>query len=137
MVFVPDEYYDEPELPGEDEVQEVPLTPEQQGRLEALAQVDDTLVDEQVLPEELMVSDPIELIPIAIARNQLLQIMYMNRRGDTKLYTIEPYEIGGNKSHPAGYLWGFDRNAGTIKSFFLSNLLDIQLLDETFIPSIR
>lgn len=139
MASAPDDLYGTPDLPGEpfpqEGSEEIPLTPEQQGQLEALAQVETEVPpEEEELPEEFMVTDPIQLIPIAIANSRLLQIMYQNRRGDTKLYVIEPYEIGGSNSHPAGYLWGFDRNAGTIKSFFLSNLMDVQLLDEEFIP---
>ncbi len=135
MVQDPDEdLYGAPDLPQENVGQEMPLTPEQQGQLEALAQVEAEVPEEEVVPEEMIVTDPIQLIPIAIANGRLLQIMYQNRRGDTKLYVIEPYEIGGSSSHPAGYLWGFDRNAGSIKSFFLSNLMDVQLLDEEFIP---
>lgn len=129
-----DDLYGAPDLPQEAVEQEIPLTPEQQGQLEALAQVEAEVPEEETVPEELTVTDPIQLIPIAIANARLLQIMYQNRRGDTKIYIIEPYEIGGSNSHPAGYLWGFDRNAGTIKSFFLANLMDIQLLDEEFIP---
>ena len=129
-----DYLYEDPNLPGEDIVQEeVPLSPEEQGQLEALGTIEEevTIAPSQ---EELMITDPIQLIPIAIANNQLLQIMYMNKKQETKLYVIEPYEIGGNHSHASGYLWGFDRNASTIKSFYLANLLDIQILNETFIP---
>jgi len=137
MTQDPEDLYGSPDLPGGDvdQSQDMPLAPEQQGQLEALAQAAELLEpEEDVQPDELMVRDPLELIPIAIAKSKLLQIMYQNRRGDTKLYVIEPYEIGGSNSHPAGYLWGFDRNAGTVKSFFLSNLLDVQLLNEEFIP---
>lgn len=125
-----DELYEEPDLPAGDISQ---LPPEQQGQLEALAQTLEEVPEEATL-EEFVVTDPIDLIPIAIANFRLLQIMYQNRRGETKTYIVEPREIGGSYSHPAGYLWAYDRNAGTIKSFFLSNLLEIQLLDEEFIP---
>jgi len=124
--------YDNPDLPDGD-ISQDQLAPEQ-GQLEALAQIEEPSVEEQVLPEELMVRNPLDLIPIAIANNRLLQIMYTKRNGETKLYVIEPYEVGGSYSHPAGYLWGYDRNVDRIKSFFLSNLIDIQLLNETFIP---
>lgn len=133
-------------MPGEDEYSEpffeeeadegenIELTPEEMGKLEALAQTDDIIEpEEQVLPEETILR-PLELIPAAIANRQHLQIEYTNRRGETKQYIIEPYEIGGNKSHPAGYLWGWDINAGTIKSFFLANLSDVQLLNTIFVP---
>jgi len=120
-------------IPGEEIAQEeMPLTPGEQGQLEALGAIEEEVATEPLL-EELLVTDPIQLIPLAIANNRLLQIMYMNKKGETKLYVIEPYEVGGNHSHPSGYLWGYDRNASTIKSFYLSNLLDIQLLEETFI----
>lgn len=134
-------------MPGEDEYNEpffeddaddgedLELTPEELGKLQALAQTDDVIQPEdQTLPEEEVITDPIELIPIAIAHRQHLQIEYTNRRGEIKQYVIEPYEVGGNKSHPAGYLWGWDINADTIKSFFLSNLSDVQLLETVFIP---
>jgi len=126
-------FYAEPEVPGD-----ITYTPEELTQLEALATEVEQPIEEAVeippTPAEMNITDPMDLIPIAIANNQLLQIQYMNRNGETKFYIIEPYEIGGNGSHPAGYLWGFDQNAGTIKSFFLSNLIDIQLLNETFIP---
>jgi predicted DNA-binding transcriptional regulator YafY len=110
------------------------LTPEELGKLQALAQTEDVIPpEEQVLPEETILS-PLELIPVAIAHSQHLQIEYTNRRGELKQYVIEPYEVGGNKSHPAGYLWGWDINADTIKSFFLANLSDVQLLETVFIP---
>jgi len=147
MVQGYEDYYDNPNVPGDTTINPaeqwvtesgVPLTPEQIGQLEALAaaEVDETAEEEQVLPEELMVTDQLQLIPIAIAQSRLLQIMYQNRKGETKLYVVEPYEIGGSQSHPAGYLWAFDRNAATIKSFFLSNLLDVQLMTETFVPRV-
>ncbi|GAG30162.1 unnamed protein product, partial [marine sediment metagenome] len=59
-----DDLYGAPDLPQEDVEQEMPLTPEQQGQLEALAQVE-TEVPEEVVPEEFTVTDPIQLIPIA------------------------------------------------------------------------
>lgn len=117
-----------------DDGEDIELTPEEMGKLEALAQTDDVIdPEEQVLPEEEILS-PLELIPAAIANRQHLQIEYTNRRGEIKQYVIEPYEIGGNKSHPSGFLWGWDINADTIKSFFLSNLSDVQLLETVFIP---
>jgi len=127
--------YNEPffeEEPDEDE--DLGLTPEELGKLEALAQTEDVDPVEQVLSEEEVVLSPLDLIPIAIANRQHLQIEYTNRRGELKQYTGEPYEIGGNKSHPAGYLWMYDINADTIKSFFLSNISNIQLLETIFIP---
>ena len=127
------EFYDEPIIPGE-----ITHTPEEQGQLAALAaEAERTDMVEEVpeeIPEELSVTDVLQLIPIAIANNRMLQIMYTKNNGEIKSYVVEPYEVGGNKSHPAGYLWGFDRNVGTIKSFFLSGLIDIQILEETFIP---
>ena len=136
MVQDPNDYY--PDSEGINEwVDEYgnPLTPEQLGQLEALGTLEEPMIEEEPmeLPPEMMVRDPIELIPIAIANNQMLQITYQNRKGEIKLYVVEPYEIGGNQSHPAGYLWAFDTNASSIKSFFLGNLLDIQLLNQTFV----
>ncbi len=130
------EFYGDPNVPLDD-MTGTTYTPEELGQLEALAADEELAVEEEaeeMMPEELMVTDPLQLIPIAIAQSRMLQIQYTNRAGMSKLYMIEPYEIGGNHSHPAGYLWGYDRNAGTIKSFFLSNLTDIQILEETFIP---
>ncbi len=100
---------------------------------QALGNTEDVDPEEYVLPEEAILS-PLELIPVAIMARQHLQIEYTNRHGELKQYVIEPYEVGGNKSHPAGYLWGYDINADTIKSFFLSNLSDVQLLETIFIP---
>jgi len=127
--------YTEPFFEEEpDDGENLDLTPEELGKLEALAQTDDIIEPEdQMLPEETVISNPMDLIPIAIANQQHLQIEYTNRHGELKQYVIEPYEIGGNKSHPAGYLWGWDINADTIKSFFLSNLSDIQLLETIFV----
>jgi len=125
-------FFEEPEEEGGEDLE---LTPEELGKLQALAQTDDVIEpQERELPEEAAVTNPFELIPFAIANYQHLQIQYTNRRGETKQYIIEPYEIGGNKSHPAGYLWGWDISADTIKSFFLSNISDIQLLETIFVP---
>ena len=124
--------YDEPFF--EEDGEDLGLTPEELGELQALAQSEEIISPkEQTLPEE-VVAGPLELIPIAIAHRQHLQIEYMNRRGEIKQYIIEPYEVGGNKSRPAGYLWGWDINADQIKSFFLSNLSDVQLLETIFVP---
>jgi len=130
------EGYDEMGEPFfEEEPDEVELTPEEFGKLQALAQSEDiTPPEEQVLPEEAAVVDPIQLILVAIDGRRHLQIEYTNRRQETKQYIIEPYEIGGAGSHPAGYLWGYDINADTIKSFFLSNISDVQLLTTIFVP---
>jgi len=124
--------YNEPFF--EDDGEDLELTPEELGKLEALAQTVDDDPADQLLPEEEVISDPLQLIPIAIMGRQHLQIEYTNRHGEFKQYVIEPYEVGGNKSHPAGYLWGWDINADTIKSFFLSNLHDVQLLETIFVP---
>lgn len=123
------------DTPFEKTVDDVQLTPEELGQLEALAQADDIQTpEEQIMPEELQVTNMYDLIPIAIANYRHLQITYTNRRLETKQYVIEPYEVGGNKSHPAGYLWGHDIYADQIKSFFLSNISDVQMLNTTFIP---
>jgi len=125
--------YDEPFF--EEDGEDLGLTPEELGELQALAQSEEIISpEEQILPEEEIVASPLELIPIAIAHRQHLQIEYMNRRGEMKQYIGEPYEIGGNKSHPAGYLWMWDINADIIKSFFLSNISDVQLLETIFVP---
>ncbi len=127
--------YTEPFFEEEpDDGENIELTPEELGKLEALAQTGDIIEPEdQMLPEETVISNPMDLIPIAIANQQHLQIAYTNRHGELKQYIGEPYEIGGNKSHPAGYLWMYDINADTIKSFFLSNITDVQLLETQFI----
>ena len=124
--------YDEPFF-DDDAGENIELTPEELGKLQALGQTEDADPEDYVLPEEAILS-PLELIPAAIASRQHLQIEYTNRHGELKQYVIEPYEVGGNKSHPAGYLWGWDINADTIKSFFLSNLSDVQLLETIFVP---
>lgn len=123
------------DTPFEETADDVPLTPEELGQLQALAQADDVeLPEEQALPEELAVENMFQLLPIAIANHRHIQITYTNRRLEMKQYVLEPYEIGGNKSHPAGYLWGWDTYADQIKSFFLANISDIQLLNTEFIP---
>lgn len=123
------------DTPFEETADDVELSPEELGQLQALAQSDDVETpQEQLMPEEMEVSNMYDLLPIAIGNYRHIQITYTNRRMETKQYVIEPYEIGGNKSHPAGYLWGWDIYADTIKSFFLANISDIQLLNTTFIP---
>lgn len=120
--------------PFEETADMVELTPEQLGELQALAQSEDiTPPEEQILPEEVAVADPMQLILIAIDQKRHLQITYTNRRQETKIYVIEPYEVGGNKSVPAGFLWGYDISADTIKSFFLSNISEVQLLNTLFV----
>ncbi len=133
---MPNEFdeYDEPFFTEEDSGEDIELTPEELGKLQSLAQTEEVISpEEQVLPEERVLS-PLELIPVAIAYRQHLQIQYTNKRGETKQYVGEPYEIGGNNSHPAGYLWMYDINADQIKSFFLSNISDVQLLETIFVP---
>ena len=127
--------YDEPFFEEEaDEGENIELTPEEIGKLEALAQTEEIIPpEEQILPEEAVLG-PLELIVAAIDSRQHLQIEYTNRHGEIKEYIIEPYEIGGNKSIPSGFLWGYDINADTIKSFFLSNISDVQLLATIFVP---
>ncbi len=126
--------YDAPFFEEGDDGEDLELTPEELGKLQALAQTEDIIPPEdQVLPEETILS-PLELIPVAINHRQHLQIEYTNRHGETKQYVGEPYEIGAAGSHPAGYLWMYDINADTIKSFFLSNISDVQLLETTFVP---
>ena len=118
-----------------EEESEVELTPEEFGKFQALAQSEDiTPPEEQILPEEAAAADPMQLILAAIERRRHLQITYTNRHGETKIYVGEPYEIGAAGSHPSGYLWMYDINADTIKSFFLSNISDVQLLTTTFVP---
>ena len=124
--------YDEPFFEEEsDGGENIELTPEELGKLEALAQTEEA-PEEQILPEEEILS-PLELIPVAIANRQHLQIEYTNKRGELKQYVGEPYEIGGSGSHPAGFLWMYDINADQIKSFYLSNISDVQLLETIFI----
>ena len=150
---------DIPETPGMPDMPEMPDTPgtptlpgipgeEVSGatadQLEAydllvqMSEQQDDVAAEQVTPEEQALADmggnPLELIPRAIADRHLLRITYINRFGEIKDYTIEPYEEGGNKSHPAGYLWGWDVMTDGIKSFFLSNIQNVQYLEETFVP---
>lgn len=127
--------YNEPFFEEEaDDGENIELTPEEIGKLQALAQSEEIISpEEQILPEETVLG-PMELIVAAIASHQHLQITYVNRHGEIKEYIGEPYEIGGAGSHPAGYLWMYDINADTIKSFFLSNISDVQLLETTFVP---
>ena len=121
--------------PFEETGDEVPLDPQEQAELEALANMEDTVpADEQTVDEEVIVDNPLELIPIAIQERRLLQIEYMNRHGDIKTYVAEPYEIGGNQGHPGGYLWIYDTYAETTKSFLLDRIMNVQLLKVTFIP---
>ena len=127
--------YGEPFFEEEaDDGENIELTPKEIGKLEALAQTEEVILpEEQILPEEAVLG-PLELIIAAINSSQHLQIEYTNRRGEIKQYIGEPYEIGSAGSHPAGYLWMYDINADTIKSFFLSNISDVQLLETRFIP---
>lgn len=137
--MAPDNIFDDnndafDETPFEETVDDVQLSPEELGELQALAASEDLQSpEEQIMPEELAVSNMYDLLPIAIANYRHIQITYTNRRSEIKQYVLEPYEIGGNKSHPAGYLWGWDTYADTIKSFLLANISDIQLLNTTFI----
>lgn len=91
--------------------------------------------EEEMQPEEAAVENIYDLIPIAIQQRRHLQITYTGvHSGLTKDYTIEPYEVGGHRSIPAGFLWGWDIAVGTIKSFYLSNISDIQLLSTLYVP---
>ena len=74
------------------------------------------------------VTDPLQLIPIGAAEHYMLEITYTNRKGETKNYTVEPYEIKN------GLFYGYDVNSDTIKSFFLSNLSQIVMIPYMFTP---
>jgi hypothetical protein len=89
----------------------------------------------EVPPEEAaavaipQVTNIYQLIPIAMEQRRHLQIIYTSvHTGLTKTYAGEPYEIKD------GFLWLYDIEADRIKSLYLSNIADIQLLETTFIP---
>jgi len=94
-----------------------------------------TYAETEEQPEEEAVTSIFDLIPIAISQRRHLQITYTSiHKGTTKDYVIEPYEVGGHGSVAGGFLWGWDIEVGTIKSFYLSQISSIELLDTTFIP---
>ena len=139
-ITLPDVYGSTPDAP---DVGDTPVTGDVEDTPEFVGPAYAGLVDqfgqpiqpEEVLEEEAIVTDMFDLIPIAITQQKHLQITYTGvHSGMSKDYVIEPYEIGGHRSVPAGFLWGFDIAMGTIKSFYLSNISDIQLLETTFIP---
>ena len=131
-ITLPDVYGSAPDTP---EAGDTPVT----------GDVGDTPVElfdqfgQPIRPEEVPVEEEVtnifDLIPIAISQQRHLQIVYTGvHSGVMKDYIIEPYEVGGHRSIVAGFLWGWDIAADTIKSFYLSNISDVQILDTTFIP---
>jgi len=73
---------------------------------------------------------PMEDIPFAIQEHIMLEITYMNQKGETSTRTVEPYEIKD------GYFFAWDIAKDGIRCFFLSPsvLLDVKLLETRFIP---
>jgi len=137
-----DEYLDSTQLPDITEA----VTPMQEVTAEdptGISQEQDMIqaqaAEEEMLhdtPEEIEVGNMYDLIPIAIEQRRHLQITYTGQKSQMmKTYIVEPYEIGGHPAgYPGGYLWVHDTEIERTKSFFLSNINDIQLLDTTFIP---
>lgn len=130
-------------IPNEDDLNEVhlphveepvPIVPEQEqpGMQPVTAGEEQPVTPEGVpseTPEVVAVENIYQYIPIAMQQRRHLQIIYTSvHKGTTKTYVVEPYEIKD------GFLWGWDIEADRIKSFYLSNISDIQLLETTYIP---
>lgn len=80
-------------------------------------------------PAVVAVENMYQLIPIAMQQRRHLQIIYTSvHKGTTKTYTGEPYEVKD------GFLWLWDIEADIIKSFYLSNISSIELLNTYYIP---
>jgi hypothetical protein len=135
-----DEDNQNPELPQEPEgisqLGGVPEQPQAPEGLTAMAGLEgETPVEGEISEEEeAPITDTLQLLLIGISKAQLVQITYTKMNGETKMYVAEPYEIGGNKNQPAGYFWGHDIDVDHIKSFLLSNISDVKLLPQQFIP---
>lgn len=126
---------DIPEFPGEDEGDQVNLPevtePEIMAPIEAYGELQPVgpTPEEEVQEEEILVNNIYDLIPIGIDQRRHLQMTYTSvHKGTTKTYVVEPYEV------KEGLVYVWDTAADTIKSFYLSEISDIQLLDTTFIP---
>lgn len=126
-----------PELPQSPEIPAVPEVPEVPGLVTTAGFDEGTEGPPQEaepsatprLPEAAYhITDPLQLIPIGAAEHYMLEIVYTNRKGETKHYTVEPYEIKD------GLFYGYDINADTIKSFFISNLSQIVMIPYQFTP---
>lgn len=72
-----------------------------------------------------------EIIRVLVKAGQsqhLVEMTYTKKNGDTKDYTVEPYEF------KEGFFWGWDIREGTIKKFFALNIQSATISDITFAP---
>lgn len=128
MTFLPE--YDDDEVHLPDVIEPTPLVPEQGvGPTFGAEEMGAPELPPQEEPEEITVANMYQLIPIAMQQRKHLQVTYTSvNKGTTKTYVMEPYEI------KEGMLWAWDIESDRIKSLYLSNISDIQLLNTTFIP---
>jgi len=121
--------------PFDETQQEVPLTPEQVGQLEALAQAEQGEVTNEIVSDPYRIA---EILAYAIANDIIVYLSYNKLKDNTsQAYEVEPLEIKSHGSHPGGYLWVYDITAQRLKSFLLGNIEFVQLTNNHFIRMIH
>jgi hypothetical protein len=74
-------------------------------------------------------NDPVlSVIELGGKTRKIVVITYTNKKGETKLYATEPYEV------KAGFYWGFDTDDQSIKKFALSSIAQAQLSSDSYVP---
>lgn len=121
--------------PFEETQQEVPLTPEQVGQLEALAQAEQGELTTEIVSDPYKIA---ELLAYAIANDMIVYLSYNKLKDNTsQAYEVEPLEIKSHGSHPGGYLWVWDITAQRLKSFLLGQIEWAQLTGQQFVRMIH
>jgi len=132
---VPEDEQPSMDNPFEETQQDVPLTPEQVGQLEALAQAEQGELTTEVITDPYRIA---EVLAYAIANNLIVHLLYYKLKDNTSQeYEVEPLEIKSHGSHPGGYLWVYDITAQRLKSFLLSNIQSLQLTGQQFVRQIH
>ncbi len=74
--------------------------------------------------------DVIGIIQEAGTNNKLLKMTYRKKKnGEVSERIVEPYEIKGGKR-----FYGYDTAKDEIRQFIITNIINVQVLDEEFNP---
>jgi hypothetical protein len=131
-----EEEQEQPSLdnPFEETQQDVQLTPEQMGELEALAQTEEGTISTEVITDPYQIA---ETLNYAIANNLIVYLSYTKMKDrSTQEYEVEPLEIA-SLNNGSSVLWVWDTMAQRLKSLMLGNINFIQLTGAQFIRMIH
>lgn len=71
---------------------------------------------------------PIEVIVEAARKQEIVEVLYTKKNGETKSYTCEPYSQRGDA------LFMFDTSEGKIKQFKIEGIMSATSTGSTFSP---